>query len=174
MMARMEPATCTGTCHLERIICGGQPPSRVVYRSGGLTPRTIPVGKMIPQANPCTRMCVHSIESMGSCDMTSPSAILFTWCSCAVTAVPNSSAAARAAHRVVALMFGLNGAECVAFAGSDEFCGSGVEAQALIDVQRHSRMVFANVPGCGWAGSQERASSPSKTPFMPRRNLLLT
>lgn len=100
---------------------------------------------MIPQANPCTKMCVHNIESMGSCDMTSPSAILFTWCSCAVTAVPSSSAAARAAHGVVALMFGLNVAECVAFAGSDEFCGSGVEAQALIDVQRHSRMLSANV-----------------------------
>lgn len=82
---------------------------------------------MIPQANPCTKMCVQSIESMGSCDMTSPSAILFTWCSCAVIAVLNSSAAARAARRVVATMFGLNGAECADVVGIVELRDSGVE-----------------------------------------------
>ena len=127
-MARMEPATCTGTCHLERIICVCQPAGHAVYLAAGLTPKTIPVGKMIPQANPCTKMCVHSIESMGSCDMTSPSAILFTWCSCAVTAVLHSSAATRAARRVVAPMFGLNKAECAGFAGIVQLRGSGVEA----------------------------------------------
>lgn len=121
MIARTEPVTCTGTCHLERIIWIRQPAGRKVSSFGVLTPRTIPVGKMIPQANPCTKMCVHNIESMGSCDMTSPSAILFTWCSCAVTTMLNSSAAARAACRIVAPMFGLNCAECAGFAGIDEF-----------------------------------------------------
>lgn len=62
-----------------------------------LTPNTIPVGKMIPQANVCTKMCIHNIESIGSGDMAFPSGILSEWCSCPVTTALRSSAAAATA-----------------------------------------------------------------------------
>lgn len=66
---------------------------------------------MMPHANDCTSMCVHSIESIESSDMAWPSSILFTWCSCAVTAVLRSNAAARAACLALRPMLTLDRAE---------------------------------------------------------------
>jgi hypothetical protein len=57
------------------------------------TPSTIPVGKMMPHASTWMRMWVHSIESIGSFDTASPTAILLTPWSCAATVALNSRAA---------------------------------------------------------------------------------
>jgi hypothetical protein len=58
-----------------------------------LTPKTMPVGKMIPHAIVWIKIWVHNIESMGSTEMAWPSSILSVWWSCAVTTVLKSNAA---------------------------------------------------------------------------------
>lgn len=78
--------TWTGTCQRERTM-----------------PRTMPVGKRMPQANVCTRMWIHSVVSwvevslciyssrvfgvytIGSGETPSPSGMLSSWCSWACT-----------------------------------------------------------------------------------------
>jgi hypothetical protein len=58
-----------------------------------LTPKTMPVGKMIPHAIVWIRIWVHNIESMGSTEIAWPSSMLSVWWSCAKTTVLRSSAA---------------------------------------------------------------------------------
>ena len=107
-----------------------------------LTPKTIPKGKMIPHANPCTKMCSHSIESMGSAETAWPSSILLTWCSCAVAAALNKSAAVSAACLVLRPMLTSNRAAVRQMLQlTILFDGSGVEA---LDGNRHTSASLRN------------------------------
>lgn len=65
----------------------------------------------MPHASDCTKMCIQSIESMGSSETACPSSILFIWCSCADTAVLKSSDAVKAAVLAVDPMLTMSGAE---------------------------------------------------------------
>jgi hypothetical protein len=91
-----------------------------------LTPKTMPVGKMIPHAMVWIKIWVHRIESMGSTEMAWPSSMLSVWWSCAVTTVLKSKAAVATA---------LAGSPIARFAGWRE---------GEFRKERHSR--FAEAP----------------------------
>jgi hypothetical protein len=80
----------SGADYLDMSVYG----TRDLSLQGLLTPNTMPRGNMMPQAMLCIRMCIHSIESMGSADIACPSSILSLWWSCANTVVLRSSATA--------------------------------------------------------------------------------
>jgi len=83
-IARVEARTWSGTCHLDLIIYSLLLAFTTFRRMdiwGCRTPRTMPVGNKIPQANVWIRIWIHSMESIGLFEIPSPSGIASLWCS---------------------------------------------------------------------------------------------
>jgi hypothetical protein len=73
--ARREPRTCVGTCHRDFVIykwvCqvshSAPTEAPLVVESLSLTPKTMPIGKMMPYASIWIRMWIQRILSCTSC-----------------------------------------------------------------------------------------------------------